>query len=113
MLSIASQIAYNSCLLRAYISCVFFLKYSILFLKLFHLSYIDWVIYRCTQSCGVLRERSHYHCPTCDKAIISRGDFIFHLKGHEAKQGLKPTRGRKKTLATVMGNEAGLQNIQV
>lgn len=74
---------------------------------------VDWVIYRCIQSCGVLRERGHYHCPICDKAVISRGDFSFHLKGHDAKQGVKQARGRKKTLATVMGNGAGLQNIQV
>lgn len=72
------------------------------------------MVYVCTQTaCGVLRDRSHYHCPTCDKAFISRGDFAFHLKGHEAKQGVKPSRGRRKTLASVMGDTAGLQNIQV
>lgn len=75
---------------------------------------VEWVVYLCSQSsCGVLRDRSHYHCPTCDKAVISRGDFAFHLKSHETKHGGKPTRGRRKTLAAVIGNQAGLQNIQV
>ena len=71
------------------------------------------VIFKCNQDCGVFRQRSHYHCPTCDKAVISRGDFIFHLKGHDAKQGVKTLRGRKKTLATVMNDQAGVQHIQV
>ncbi|KAF6034280.1 hypothetical protein EB796_007415 [Bugula neritina] len=72
-----------------------------------------WVIFKCNQACGVLRDRSHYHCPTCDKAVISRGDFVFHLKGHDMQKGTQAARGRKKTLATVMSNEAGLQHIQL
>lgn len=71
------------------------------------------IIFKCNQDCEVFKQRSHYHCPMCDKAVIGRGDFLFHLKGHDAKKGVKTPRGRKKTLATVMSDQAGVQHIQV
>ncbi|XP_067931610.1 uncharacterized protein [Watersipora subatra] len=76
-------------------------------------SHNGMAIYKCNQDCGVFKQRSHYHCPTCDKAVISRADFLFHLKGHDAKKGVKTLRGRKKTLATVMSAQAGVQHVQL